>query len=83
MTCVLKLRRPIINFEEPMWFNKSYGTIEDLDTKDVDDADAEYERKFNVKLIYGQPEENETMRPIIAVEFESESEATRFMLEWA
>jgi hypothetical protein len=83
MSYIFTLHNPIMNFNEPAWFNNSYGTINELDYADVDITDAEYEKRFNVKLIYGQPNDGETMRPIRAIEFPSEADALLFILKWS
>jgi hypothetical protein len=73
----------VFSVEEPIWFSNSYSSIPELEYADVDLVDAQYEKKFNVRLIYGEPPENETMRPIMAVEFPSEADAMLFMLRWS
>ena len=73
---------PIRDVSDCRWFGNSYDTIGELDFKDVDDSDREYEQKFGVKLIYGDPEDPNGVRPIKAVEFPSEEDATLFLLRW-
>lgn len=50
---------------------------------DVDIVDRKYEKKFGVKLIYGTPESKDAIKPILAVEFPSKSEAVLFVLKWS
>lgn len=74
---------PIKNIEECNWFDRSYESIEDWDHRDVDDVDRDYEKRFNVKLIYDKVDKETDVRPILAVEFPSEAEATLFFLRWS
>lgn len=73
---------PIKNVEDCRWFDNSYETIENWDHRDVDDVDYDYEKKFNLKLIYGDPENKDSIRPIIAIDFPSQEDAILFMLRW-
>jgi hypothetical protein len=78
----LKFQEPIVNIELCPWFQKSYDSIED-NLMDVDIVDRKYEKKFGVKLIYGTPESKDAIKPILAVEFPSKSEAVLFVLKWS
>jgi hypothetical protein len=75
-------KHPIRDVSDCRWFGNSYDTIGELDFKDVEDSDREYEQKFGVKLIYGKPEDPKGVYPILAVEFPSEEDATLFLLRW-
>lgn len=83
MSYKYRFKPALKNIEECRWFNKSYETISDWEFRDVDDVDRDYEEKFNIKLIYGEVETKEEIRPITAIEFPSEEEATLFFLRWA
>jgi len=82
MSYRFKFSPAIRNIEDCGWFQTSYESINDWEFRDVDDVDRDYEEKFKVKLIYGEHEDNKGVRPIAAVEFPSEEEATLFFLRW-
>lgn len=81
MTFRYTMKNPVVSIDNCSWFQKSYDEIEDA-LRDVDEVDRDYEEKFNVKLIYGKPKEDGAVKPIVAVEFSSEEEATLFLLRW-
>lgn len=83
MTYQLKLDPPLVNIELCSWFQKSYESIDDIASTDVDLVDARYEKKFGVRLVYGTPESKDAIKPIDAVEFPNESDAVLFVLKWS
>lgn len=83
MTYRITFPKPLINpVDEYPWFKNSYESIDDWELNDVDIVDLEYEQKFGLKLIYIIPEDN-GVKPIVAIEFPSEADATLFMLRWS
>lgn len=84
MTYRFELQNPLLNeIDQLPWFLRSYGTITDWEYRDVDDVDQDYQDKFKVKFVYGEPKGPRQLKPIIAIDFPSEGDAVMFMLRWA
>ena len=79
----LKFQEPLVNIELCSWFQKSYESIDDMESTDVDLVDARYEKKFGVRLVYGTPESKDAIKPILAIEFPNDSDAVLFVLKWS
>ena len=79
------LNNSLVNeIDDLIWFSNSYGSIPDWEYREVNDVDRDYEKIFNLKLIYDEDNEvSKNIQPIVAVEFPSEEEAVMFMLKWA
>lgn len=72
------------------WFVKSYEAADTDEGDDIDEADAKFQRAYNVKLIiepryikspYQQIDDRYDF--VTGVEFPSEAEATMFVLRWS
>lgn len=68
--------------KSPSWLANSYQTIEHWNTGNYRTIDKEYQKRFNVKLIYTLDGEDDD-HTIHGVSFPSESDATMFILRWA
>ena len=89
MTYKFMFKEPIYSLNDEnaeSWFVNSYLAVDDNDTSDYEEADAEFQKRYNVKLIFKTKKfENETRQYeyIAGVEFESEAEAVLFALRWS
>lgn len=94
MTYKLKFKEPFYALNEDgaeSWFVKSYETVDNEGGGiDLEEVDAEYEKRFKVKLLTEMKEVTHSntgfvdkYEYVIGVEFPSEADATLFVLRWS